>query len=144
MKCFTYCYNLITKKEKPIENEFANPKQNERSFKNIPSRLRTSFFQSDLLEKKYTWKMKDKFKCLFCGGSNCRVEDFGNFENNFIFGLNSVEFHGLIVSQRPSTVLIEKYDLVEKFKKCLSNQIKRYVDCQLARSRRTSQLWTKW
>ena len=64
--------------------------------------------------------LKDKLRCLFCGGKNCKHENYlTNIKNNnAIRGLNSnyiTEY--IIASQRPSEVLINKFNLVKLFKK---------------------------
>jgi hypothetical protein len=69
-------------------------------------------------EKKTThWEKKDRFKCLFCGGEKCKHENYLRNKNYAIIGLNS-DFitDDIIASQRPSTILINKFDLVNVFK----------------------------
>ena len=60
---------------------------------------------------------KDKFRCLFCGGKNCPNEDYRNNPHTPIIGLNcDLIDNDVYASQRPSNVLIKKYNLTEKFK----------------------------
>jgi protein tyrosine phosphatase domain-containing protein 1 len=64
-------------------------------------------------------EFKDKIRCFFCGGKNCKYENYLNNikNNNAIIGLNSNYItDNLIASQRPSEILINKYNLVEQFK----------------------------
>lgn len=60
---------------------------------------------------------KDTLLCCFCGGNSCKHENYLNHPKPYIIGLNSdlIEYN-LIASQRISTVLIEKYDLINSFK----------------------------
>lgn len=62
---------------------------------------------------------KDKIRCFFCGGKNCKYENYlTNIKNNnAIKGLNSnYVTDNIIASQRPSEILINKFNLVEQFK----------------------------
>ena len=55
--------------------------------------------------------------CMFCGGKNCKHEDFTLHKNPAIYGLNSDKIdENIYASQRPANSLIEKYNLVSKFK----------------------------
>ena len=63
------------------------------------------------------YTLKDKFRCIFCGGKNCKHEDFRNHKNPAIYGLNSDKIDdNIYASQRPSNSLIKKYNLISKFK----------------------------
>lgn len=63
------------------------------------------------------WEYKDKIRCLFCGGVNCKHENFLHHKNPAIIGLHSDYItEDIIASQRPSTVLIKKFDLIKRFK----------------------------
>ena len=69
--------------------------------------------------KKFFHEFKDKLRCFFCGGRNCKHENYLNniSNNNAIDGLNSNFItDNIIASQRPSAILIDKYKLVSKFK----------------------------
>lgn len=60
---------------------------------------------------------KDTLLCCFCGGLSCKHENYLNHPKPYIKGLNSdLISHNLIASQRISTTLIEKYDLINTFK----------------------------
>ena len=64
-------------------------------------------------------EFKDKIRCFCCGGKNCKYENYLNNikNNNAIIGLNSNYItDNIIASQRPSEILINKYNLVEQFK----------------------------
>jgi len=60
---------------------------------------------------------------MFCGGSNCKYENYQNWINdpkhpNAIEGLFSNWIGGnILATQRPSTNIIKKYDLINEFKK---------------------------
>ena len=55
--------------------------------------------------------------CMFCGGKTCKHEDFTLHKNPAIYGLNSDKIDdNIYASQRPANSLIEKYNLVSKFK----------------------------
>jgi hypothetical protein len=73
--------------------------------------------QKKEMEKKH-WDFKDKFTCFFCWGEKCKHEIHTNNKNkNAIEGLHS-DFitEDIIASQRPSKTLIEKYNLLQRFK----------------------------
>lgn len=61
---------------------------------------------------------KDRFMCLFCGGKNCKHEIYSNNERGvFITGLHSdLITNDIIASQRPSTSLIVKYNIIKQMK----------------------------
>jgi hypothetical protein len=63
------------------------------------------------------WTNKDVIRCYFCGGATCKHENWVNCKSPAIKGLHSTYIdNDIIASQRPSTVLIEQYDLIETFK----------------------------
>ena len=63
------------------------------------------------------FEFKDKFRCLFCGGANCKHENWKNNPNTPIIGLHCDQItENLYASQRPSTMLIHQYNLIKKFK----------------------------
>lgn len=75
------------------------------------------------------FKIKNSNTCLFCGGENCKVEDPNLYDKCAIKGLNSDLFYDCIfASQRPSTALIKKYDLIKSFKE---NNIKLIANCEV-------------
>jgi hypothetical protein len=75
---------------------------------------KNSVSQSSL---KPLYDLKDKFRCLFCGRANCRHENWKYNPNTVIMGLNCDQItDDLFASQRPSTVLIQEYNLIKKFK----------------------------
>ena len=67
------------------------------------------------------WSTKGGFICLFCGGKTCRHEDYTRNPNPAIIGLHS-DFvtPSVIASQRLSTNLINKYDIIQQFKRYIS------------------------
>jgi hypothetical protein len=70
-------------------------------------------------KSKTYWEAKDKLHCYFCGGAACKHENWQNHEGTpAIIGLHS-DFitEDVIASQRPSTILINQYNLIGAFKK---------------------------
>ena len=56
-------------------------------------------------------------KCLFCEGENCKSEKYNEKNKSAIKGLNSeIFFNCVYASQRPSTSLIKKYNIIKQFK----------------------------
>ena len=73
--------------------------------------------------------MKMPYICLFCGGENCKYENPSNHNNTAIPGLIADLYYDCIyASQRPSTCLIKKFNLIEVFKQ---KNIKLIVNCEL-------------
>ena len=67
-------------------------------------------------EKKSLYELKDKFRCLFCGGTKCPYEDYKYNPKSSIKGLNcDLIDNEIYASQRPSNTLIEEYNLIKKF-----------------------------
>jgi hypothetical protein len=63
------------------------------------------------------WNPKDTLHCYFCGGEKCKHENWKNHHNPAIQGLHSDFVNEVIIaSQRPSTILINQYNLIKKFK----------------------------
>jgi hypothetical protein len=68
-------------------------------------------------KRKAHWVAKDKIHCYFCGGEKCKHENWKNHDNPAIAGLHSDYItEEIIASQRPSTVLIERYGLINVFR----------------------------
>jgi hypothetical protein len=66
---------------------------------------------------KHHWVKKDKLRCLFCGGTKCKHENYQTCKNPAIIGLHSNYItEDIIASQRPSTILVQKYKLIKTFK----------------------------
>ena len=75
--------------------------------------------ETDKEDKKFFHEFKDKLRCFFCGGRKCKHENFKTNSNfpNAIYGLNSNFItDDIIASQRPSEILITKYNLLSVFK----------------------------
>ena len=90
--------------------------------KNSPIRKRITETPKSLYE------LKDTFRCLFCGGTKCPCEDYKTNPKSAIEGLNcDIIKNEIYASQRPSNVLIEKYNLVKKF---IQNNIGLIVNLQ--------------
>ena len=97
----------------------------------------TSFFKTNLSglntinasDSSSIFEMKMPYICLFCGGENCKYENPSNHKNTAIPGLIADLYYDCIyASQRPSTCLIKKYNLIQVFKQ---RKIKLIVNCQL-------------
>ena len=83
------------------------------NFLNKRKNTNSSIPNENLIEK------KDTLRCFFCGGKNCKNEDYTKHETGFpyIIGLNSdLVDENIIASQRPSNTLIEKYNIIKQFK----------------------------
>lgn len=58
------------------------------------------------------------FLCRFCGGKKCKHENWKTQENSAIEGLNSTWITmDILACQRPSSRIIDQYDLIASFKK---------------------------
>jgi len=63
------------------------------------------------------YELKDKFRCFFCGGEKCKHEDWTRNKKTVVKGLNCDRITPeLFASQRPSTILIEKFQILKQFK----------------------------
>ena len=83
---------------------------------------------TDKNEGKSLYTLKDKFRCLFCGGKKCPNEDYRKNPNTAIIGLNcDLIDNSVYASQRPSNKLIFLYNLVQKFKE---NKISMIINLQ--------------
>ena len=75
------------------------------------------------------FEMKMPYICIFCGGESCKWEDPSIRKNSAIHGLLADLYYDCVyASQRPSTCLIKKYNLLEVFKQ---KRIKLIVNCQI-------------
>ena len=106
-----------------------NLSQYSQNFK--PNPVEISKSQKETIKKEienlYQKDGLSSFSCAFCGGENCEEET--PKKNSIIKGLNSDIFENCIyTSQRPSTVLIKKYNILQQFKK---NKIKLIINCQI-------------
>ena len=71
----------------------------------------------NLISNNPLYSLKETFICVFCGGKNCKHENFKNHANPAIYGLNSDKIDdNIFASQRPANSLIKEYDLIKKFK----------------------------
>ena len=75
-------------------------------------------FNEKKKKTKIIYDLKDKLRCFFCNGIKCKHENYlNNKSNNAIKGLHSNFItENIIASQRPSEILITKYNLVQSFK----------------------------
>ena len=81
------------------------------------SNLKLSYTKKKINQTpKSLYDLKDTFRCLFCGGIRCPCEDYKTNPKYAIEGLNcDLIYNEIYASQRPSNVLIEKYNLIKKF-----------------------------
>ena len=81
------------------------------------SNLKLSYTKKKINQtQKSLYDLKDTFRCLFCGGIRCPCEDYKTNPKYAIEGLNcDLIYNEIYASQRPSNVLIEKYNLIKKF-----------------------------
>lgn len=76
------------------------------------------------------WKNRNKFRCVFCGGAECKVENWKLHPNPAIQGLNSDWITPeILATQRPSTRLLQEFKILEQFK---SHNITSIFNLQLA------------
>ena len=71
----------------------------------------------NLISNEPLYSLKETLICTFCGGKNCKHENFRNHKNPAIYGLNSDKIDdNIFASQRPANSLIRDYNLISKFK----------------------------
>ena len=63
------------------------------------------------------YSKKNRLMCMFCGGKECNHENYLTHKGQVaIEGLNSDQIdENIFASQRPSNILIDKFDLITKF-----------------------------
>ena len=111
---------IIDKKEKI----FSQLKEENRANLNIENNNKNEYNNNTNLEKNGNiisneplFSLKETLICTFCGGKNCKHENFLNHKNPAIQGLNCDKIDdNIYASQRPSNSLIKNYDLITKFK----------------------------
>ena len=70
-----------------------------------------------LISNEPLYSLKETLICAFCGGKNCKHENFRNHKNPAIYGLNSDKIDdNIFASQRPANSLIKEYNLISTFK----------------------------
>lgn len=110
---------LLNTKEKIFSNlnEEYNPNLNNDNNKNEYGDIIKSTNNNNLISNEPLFSLKETLLCNFCGGKNCKHENFRNHKNPAIYGLNSDKIDdNIYASQRPSNTLIKKYDLINRFK----------------------------
>ena len=110
---------LLNTKDKIFShlNEDYNPNLNNEINKNENEDIFNSTKKNNLISNEPLFSLKETLLCNFCGGKNCKHENFRNHQNPAIYGLNSDKIDdNIYASQRPSNTLIKKYDLINKFK----------------------------
>ena len=109
--------NLTNSQDKSLSNNITRTRS-------IHARISKININKTIPPPKYKKKnccicIKIKFDCFFCGGKNCKVENYLKNPNqpNAIEGLNSNFItENIIAGQRLNDILITKYNLIEKFK----------------------------
>ena len=109
--------NLTNSQDKSLSNNITRTRS-------IHARISKININKTIPPTKYKKKnccicIKIKFDCFFCGGKNCKVENYLKNPNqpNAIEGLNSNFItENIIAGQRLNDILITKYNLIEKFK----------------------------
>ena len=75
------------------------------------------------------FELKNPYICIFCGGEDCKYENVSNYSQTALPGIITDLFLDCIyASQRPSTLLIKKYKLIDVLK---FNNIKLIVNCEI-------------
>lgn len=143
MKCLCPCStdqakaNSKSKSNEVLKNDQSFKINTEKIISELKSPKKQSFQSTDMKSKKFSdslniingvnsfkTKVKNYFSCTSCG-NNCPKE---NYKNHSLFkstkkipvipGLNSDLLNNCIIaSQRPSTFLIEKFDICSSFEK---------------------------
>ena len=84
------------------------------NFLTFSESLKNKFTKQDLKE---LYSFRSPYKCLFCNGKDCKWENYKKQESPSIPGLLSDLFLDTIyATQRPSTILINEYNLISEFK----------------------------
>ena len=99
----------------PIKSDYKNLKSegNKLDFNDASNSTKNN----NIISNEPLFSLKETLICTFCGGKNCKHENFLNHKNPAIYGLNSDKIDdNIYASQRPSNSLIKKYDLITKFK----------------------------
>ena len=111
--------------EKKLKTFYSIIKPSKKSYKKKSSSL-----EKKKLEIGDLYTLKDPFICLFCNGKNCKWENYLNHKSPSIKGLCSDYYskYHIYASQRPSTQLIKKYNLIKVFKE---KKIGLIINCQL-------------
>lgn len=130
MKCLERCFKKKeddSVRDSPVKNENVSylalikpPPGKRRSLFNKEMVRKTQNTKSEKSEMKPLYNLKDKFYCfVFCNGTKCKHENYlRKSTSSDIEGLNCDQITtDLFASQRPSTILINQYNLVNEFKK---------------------------
>ena len=116
--------NLILSNNKNLINNFlvsispdtSSSQQNQdRRQSRVNIKKETNFVE----ETHFLHEFKDKIRCFFCGGKNCKHENYltNSSASNAIKGLHSNYITpNIIASQRPSQYLITQFGLTQTFK----------------------------
>ena len=112
-----------------ITSNQISPKKQDKQIPNSPCFSKNSPIRKRINQTPKTlYELKDTFRCLFCGGIKCPCENYKLNPKSAIEGLNcDIINNEIYASQRPSNVLIEKYNLVKKF---IQNNIGLIVNLQ--------------
>jgi hypothetical protein len=79
--------------------------------------IRNNINVNHLISNEPLFSLKETFICVFCGGKNCKHENYRLHKNPAIEGLNSDKIDdNIYASQRPANSLIKEFNLISKFK----------------------------
>ena len=79
--------------------------------------IRNNINVNHLISNEPLFSLKETFICVFCGGKNCKHENYRLHNNPAIEGLNSDKIDdNIYASQRPANSLIKEFNLISKFK----------------------------
>ena len=126
-------YNEEEKKINAIKNKMKATESNNEKISNLRTTLYTNSSKNYSPEKDIygnsIFDMKNPYICIFCGGESCKYENPSKDIKSDIDGLiANLYFNCVYASQRPCSILIKKYNLIEIFK---MKRIKLIVNCQI-------------
>ena len=126
-------YNEEEKIINAIENKMKATESNNEKISNLRTTLYTNSSKNYSPEKDIygnsIFDMKNPYICIFCGGASCKYENPSKDIKSDIDGLiANLYFNCVYASQRPCSILIKKYNLIEIFK---MKRIKLIVNCQI-------------
>jgi len=112
-------YKMSEEDSNKIDTRYSKTPTKQRLSRVSFESIKTSIREGRETKSPSHWHKKGRLLCFFCGGEACKHENYlkNTNDNNAIIGLHS-DFitDDIIASQRPSTVLINKYNLVKVFK----------------------------
>ena len=107
-----------TKSPSPRKLRYPNTEYDKNTIININNKNNNVIKDINLISNEPLYSLKETLICAFCGGKNCKHENFRNHKNPAIYGLNSDKIDdNIFASQRPANSLIKEYNLISTFKK---------------------------